>query len=268
MDANPQRVIDRFIDACQRDPRVVAAFLYGSRAKGTEDSHSDIDFGLITTDQAHDEFFAQRADFVRQLGEPLFIEDFDLPDPLFVILSDGTEVELSLAKESNFVHMAIEPHRTLLDKQELLNGVTLIGNQPHLEEQRENLRRLIMWFWHDVSHFTTAIARGHTWWAYGQLEALRRCCVSLARLRHDFHASSGGSEPYFKVQLDLPLEQLAPLEPTVVPLELKAILSAGRTTIEFYRDIAPPLATEHGLAYPVALERLMLDRLDHVARES
>jgi predicted nucleotidyltransferase len=266
MDANPKRIIDHFVDACLRDPRVVAAFLYGSHAEGTEDSHSDIDLGLITTDQSHDEFFAQRADFVHQLGEPVFIEDFDLPNLLFVILADGAEVELSIARQSDFVNMAVEPHRTLLDKQGLLKGVRLVGSQPHPDEQRENLRRLIVWFWHDVSHLLTAVARDHPWWAYGQLEALRRSCVSLARLRYDFASSCGGNEPYFKVQLDLPLDQLAPLEPSVVPLNLQAIREAGHTLIDFYRSVAPSLAAEHGLTYPSILERLMLERLDQLTR--
>ena len=79
----------------------------------------------------------------------------------------------------------------------------------------------------------TAIARGKVWWAHGQLEVLRRYCVSLARLRRDFGVSSGGDEPYFKVELDLPPEELAAFVPTVGPLELSSIFTAGRTLIDF-----------------------------------
>lgn len=264
MDARRKRVVDRFVDVCQQDPRIVAAFLYGSHATGAADVHSDLDLGLITTDQSHNQFVSDRADFARQLGDPVFIEDFGLSATLFVILADGTEVEITIGRENDFVHMAPGPVRVLVDKHAIISGVALRESPIDLNAQRENLRRLIMWFWHDVSHFTTAVARGHLWWAYGQLEALRRYCVCLARLRHDFAASDGGSEPYFKVQLDLPPEQLAPLEPTVVALHMPAILDAGRTLIHFYQTIAPQLSNEHGLTYPAALERLMLDRLEHV----
>lgn len=264
VDANLKRVIDRFVEACQRDPRVVAAFLYGSHATGEADIHSDIDLGVITIDQSHDEFFAQRAEFVKLLGEALFLEDFDIPVMVFAILADGAEVELAFGRESDFAQMAPGPFSSLVDKRGLLTEVTLRECQPDPHEQLENLRRLITWFWHDVSHFVTAIARGHLWWAYGQLEALRRYCVSLVRLQYNFEASAGGDEPYFKVQLDLPVEMLARLEPTLVPLERLAIYTAGRSVIDFYRSVAPQLAQAHGLSYPTALERIMLDRLDHV----
>ena len=264
MDTNPKRVIDRFVEACQRDPRVVAAFLYGSHATGKADIHSDIDLGVITMDQSHDEFLAQRAEFVKLLGEAVFLEDFGMPEMVFAILADGVELELAFGREGDFAHMAPGPFSSLVDKRGLLGHVTLRERQPDPHEQRENLRRLITWFWHDVSHFVTAMARGHLWWAYGQLEALRRYCVSLARLQHNFEASAGGDEPYFKVQLDLPVEMLAPLAPTLVPLEREAIYTAGRSVIDFYRSLAPQLAQAYGLSYPATLERIILDRLDHV----
>lgn len=42
----------------------------------------------------------------------------------------------------------------------------------------EVLRRLVFWFWHDLSHYTTALACDQLWWAYGALEELVRLCVS------------------------------------------------------------------------------------------
>src|SRR5215468_11607178 len=90
-----QVVINRFVAACQTDERVVAATLYGSCARGAADAYSDLDLGLLTTDEAYEDFLAGRAAFVRTLGEPVFLEDFDLSNIVFFILSDGTEVELS-----------------------------------------------------------------------------------------------------------------------------------------------------------------------------
>ncbi len=73
---NHQVVMNRFVAACQADERVVAAFLGGSYARGTTDEYSDLDFYLITTDEAYDDFFAGREAFLRLLGEPVFLEDF------------------------------------------------------------------------------------------------------------------------------------------------------------------------------------------------
>ena len=68
-----QMVLNRFVAACQSDERVVAAFLGGSYARGTADGYSDLDLGLITTDEAYEDFVAQREAFIRQLGEPVFL---------------------------------------------------------------------------------------------------------------------------------------------------------------------------------------------------
>src|SRR5215468_449313 len=91
-----QAVINRFVAACQTDERVVAATLYGSYARGAADAYSDLDLGLITTDEAYEEFVAGREAFVRQLGEPAFLEDFDSTVTVFFMFTDGTEGELSI----------------------------------------------------------------------------------------------------------------------------------------------------------------------------
>ena len=66
IEQNRQAVIHRF----------VAAFLGGSYARDATDAYSDIDFGLITTDEAYYDFFAGRGAFIRLLGEPIFLEVF------------------------------------------------------------------------------------------------------------------------------------------------------------------------------------------------
>ena len=58
------------------------------------DAYSDLDRYLITTDEAYEDFFARREAFMRLLGEPVFLEDFGIPDIVFFIFPDGTEGEL------------------------------------------------------------------------------------------------------------------------------------------------------------------------------
>jgi hypothetical protein len=255
-------VVDRFAMACRTDPRVVAAFVSGSHARGTGDAHSDIDLGLITTECAYNEFRATQADFINLLGEPLFLESFNSPTTLFFILADGTEGELAVGHERNVEQLAIGPYLVLLDKHGILQRATMRGAQPDPAEQREALRRLIVWFWHEMSHFITAIARGQLLWAYGQLEALRRSCLSLSRLSRDFHDTDIELEAYFKVDLVLPTEQLSAYTASVCPMDARAMLIAAQTIGHVYREIAPGLAEAHGLPYPLALERLMLERLN------
>ena len=249
----------RFVAACQADARVVAATLYGSHARGAADTYSDLDLGLITTDAAYEDFVAGREAFIRLLGEPLLLEDFDLPNLVFCIFPDGTEVELALGRESQFNPNHGGPYRVLLDKKNLLAGAVFPRYQPAPTEQSETLRRLVYWFWHDLSHFIAAMGRGQLWWAYGQLEALRRYCVNLARLRYDFSVEADG---YDKMEQAIPGEQLSSLQATCCPLEPGAMLQAALIIVRFYQELAPLLARTHGIPYPADLARVMSGRLE------
>lgn len=129
---------------------------------------------------------------------------------------------------------------------------------PTPTEQHEIVRRQITWFWHDLSHFNSAMARGQLWWAYGQLDELRCYCMNLMRLQHDITGDICG---YEKIDKALPSDVLALLADSCVPFERDAILRAGYVLVQCYQQIARPLAAAHGLPYPVELERVILERL-------
>jgi predicted nucleotidyltransferase len=259
---NHQAVMDRFVAACQADERVVAAFLGGSYARGTADAYSDLDLGLITTDEACSDFIAEREAFIRLLGEPVFLEDFGSSVTLFYIFNDGTEGELSVGRQSQFHHIHEGPYQILLDKKGILVGAVFPRHEAVQVEQIEALHRLVYWFWHELSHFTTAMARQQLWWAYGQLEALRHICINLARLRYNFSDAYAGDEPYFKVEQAIPVERLSVLRATFCPMESGAMLQAAFVIVRFYRELALHLAQTHGIQYPAGLERVMIDRLN------
>jgi predicted nucleotidyltransferase len=262
--AHQQAFMDRFVAVCQADQRVVAAFLGGSYVKGTADASSDLDLTLITTDAAYEDFAARRKEFLGQLGELVFLEDFDQPHWVFFILSDGTEGEIWLGGERHLDHIHSGPYKVLLDTKSILADAVFPEDAPTQAEQIETLRRLLTWFWHDLSHFTTAMARGQLWWAHGQLEGLRRYCVQLARLRHNFAASADG---YDKLDLALPVEQLSPLQASYCEQEYGAMLQAADVIVQFYQELAPLLALTHGLPYPAGLERVMVNRLEQLSEE-
>lgn len=259
---NHQEFINRFVVACQADERVVAATLFGSYARGAADAYSDLDLGLITTDEAYEDFVAGREAFIRLLGEPVFLEDFDVPNMVFFIFPDGTEGHITLGCESQFNDNHGGPYRVLLDKKNILAGAVFPRHYPTQAEQRETLRRLVYWFWHDLSHFIAALGRGQLWWAYGQLEELRRYCVNLARLRHNFSAEARG---YEKVEQALPVEHLSSLQATCCPLEPGTMLQAALVIVRYYRDLAPLLARTHDITYPADLERVMSERLEKLS---
>ena len=265
-----QAFVDRFVQACRADDRIIAAFLGGSNVKGAADAYSDIDLCLIITDEAYEDFFARREAFLQLLGEPVFLEDFGIPNIVFFIFSDGTEGELYFGSESRLDQIHSGPFRILLDKKNILAGAVFRPFEPPPSEQAEKLRREIYWFWHELSHFITAMGRGQLWWAHGQLEVLRSICVNLARLHNNFSDTGVGEEAYFKIEKSMPVEQLAALQGTFPPMEENAMLQAALDIIHFYKELAPLLAQKHGIPYPYSLERVMMDRLQklHDARLS
>lgn len=254
-----QATIRRFGEVCQADPRVVAAFLGGSQATGTTDAHSDLDLYLIVSDEAYDDFYAKRRRFMRSLGDPVFLEDFDGFgfDMLVFILANGVEGELALARESHFTHIHGGPFKIVVDKKGILEGVTFPRQGPSPTEQQETLRHLLHWFWRDLSLFCTAMARGRLWTAYGYLEALRRKCLNLARLQADFGAWAGG---YEKVEEAVSPGALAPLQATFGPLQRQEMVQAARRLVVVYQQVAPGLAAQRGVPYPAQLERVLLER--------
>jgi predicted nucleotidyltransferase len=260
-----QNFTQRFIDLCQKDEQVLAAFLGGSNARNAADVYSDLDLCVITTDEAYERFCASRESFMQQIGELVFFEVFGKPELVFFIYVDGTEGELYFCSKSGMDRLHSGPFKVLLDKKGILDDFSSSEEKPDASDQHETLRRLITTFWHELSHFITAMGRGQLWWAFGQLESLRRQCVGLLRLQHDFSVYAGGDEPYFKVENDLPDDELTPLLETCVLRERQAMYEAVVVMVNLYRKVAPSLAKAHELRYPLALEQVMLSRLKEIS---
>lgn len=263
--ANHSTILKRFDAVCRADPRVVAAFLGGSYATGKADAHSDLDLYLVTTDEAYAAFITGKEDFIRQLGAQLFLEDWGHAHCCFFTLDDGTEGELWIGRVGSFADIHGGPYLVLLDKQTLLAHAEFPEHKAEPDAQLRFLQQQVMGFWHEVGHFSKALARNQVWFAYGSLEVMRRICVNLARLRYNFEDAGVGDEPYFKIEQAMPVEQLAALQTTFGPLEITTLRSAGLVILQFYREVGTELAAAHGLPYPTELERLALAGLQQSA---
>lgn len=256
-----QEILERFITACQTDERIVAAFLGGSYANQKADRFSDLDLFFVTLDDAYENFLVERENFIRLLGDPLFLDDFGLPHGYCIIFSNTTECDIWFGRERNFQDIYYGPYKVLLDKKGVLAGKNFSSRAANQAKQIELLRQQVDWFWHELSHFIKAMGRRQLWFAYGQLEAMRQICVILARLRYNFTDAYVGGEPYFKIEQALPIEKLSSLQTTFCTMEYDAMVQAAFALCRFYQDIAPSLADAHHLTYQVNLERLMMNKL-------
>jgi predicted nucleotidyltransferase len=242
----------------------VAAFLGGSYANGTDDNFSDLDLFFITTDEAYQDFLAERAAFVHLLGEPLLMEDFGLGHGYCIIFANRTEADLWFGRESKYKDIYAGPYIVLLDKKGILTGENFPEHVAEHAAQIERLQRQINWFWHDLSHFIKAIGRRQLWFAYGQLEVLRQNCVNLARLRYNFTDAYDEEEPYFKIEDFLPIEQLSPLQRTFCAMQVDAMLQAALVICRYFQDVAPSLAKEHRITYQADLEQMLIHQLEEL----
>jgi predicted nucleotidyltransferase len=261
MSETAEGVIARLVESCAADDRVAALFLGGSLARDEADKYSDIDLCVIVRDEAYGDVIAGRDTFVRAIGEPLFLEDFGNGNMAFVILVDGTELEFNYFAESDLDAIRSGPHRVLLDKDGILTNRAFPLPETDRAAQVEALREILLWFWHDAGHFTTAIGRGQLWWAAGQLEQLRGICVNLVRIQQGGELED---EPYWKLDREIATKSLGALRSTFVPMERDALLRAGGDILAFFRQRAPGVAAALDLPYPTELDRLVGGHLEQL----
>jgi predicted nucleotidyltransferase len=252
-------LIDRFVEACEADDRIVASFLVGSLARERADEFSDVDLCVIARDVVFDDVVRDRASLIEPLGVPVFVEDFGHVEVVSFVLADGTEAEIFFGRESALDELRPGRYRPLFDPHGILDDVTFDEERTDPADLEAALRQSLSWFWHELSHFVKAIGRNQLWWAAGQLEALRNHCVNIARIEQGVLA---GDEPYWKLDDEVRTAAIEPLEATFVPMERDALLAAGRIIVSFFRERAPRLAAAYGLPYPADLANVMVKRLD------
>jgi hypothetical protein len=245
-------VVERFREACERDARVLAAFLGGSLAAERGDAHSDLDLYVVAREEACDELVERREEFVNAWGDPVFVDvtpDFEGLgfDMLHFVLTDGVHGEVAIAHPGNFQSAHGGEHRVLVDKAGVLAGVEFPRLAKTPEERREAGRRALAWFWLHAIGLAKALARERLWVAHWQLDRLRGCIWPLL------------------AAAELPSDEARAheraLAGSLVGFDRDEILGAARRLIETYRALAPPAAAHYGVEVPEALARVAAAKL-------
>lgn len=129
LQAKNWEAVDRFRNACERDADVVASFLGGSMASGKTHAESDVDVYVIVRIEDYERFLKRISEFLRLWGDLKdwsVVRNFEglgfdiVPFEFF----DGVRGELALGNEENFMATHGGPHKVLLDRTGILNGVT------------------------------------------------------------------------------------------------------------------------------------------------
>ena len=240
-------VVERFRKACEQDDRVLAAFLGGSLAAGRADEHSDLDLYVVAREDACAELIERRQEFVAAWGDPAFVDvtaDFEGLgfDMLHFVLTDGVNGEVAIGHPGNFRRTHGGPHRVLVDKAGVLQGVEFPLASMSSEERRAGGRRALSWFWLHVLGLAKALARDKLWVVHWQLEQLRGCLWQLLPA----------------AELPAPEARIHErvLAHSLVGLERDELLGAAGRLVDTYHALAPAAAAHYGVAVPEALVRV------------
>src|SRR2546427_631821 len=123
--------IQKFEQIAREDPRVLSAFLGGSLADGTEDDFSDIDIYYILEEQSYSDFTSQMRDRLAEMGPLVFLEQHNFGfDLILFIFQNGVKGELGLGTTKNLKTLHAGPHRVLVDKKLLLDGLVFPFQSP------------------------------------------------------------------------------------------------------------------------------------------
>jgi predicted nucleotidyltransferase len=221
------------------DDRIDGVVIVGSLA-GQGDRWSDIDIEVIVADD--EELRAVTADWVGNLYELLpVVHHFEAAfgDSLVrgFLLENLLELDLAFEQAERFSIWG--PARVVFDRS---GRVTDAANAPAQGGLHTSDRAGEAGFaWHDVLHACTAVRRGRPWQGLWYMERVRNRALKLAQERRGFYAN------FFDYVDDLPLEELTPLEDTlVVSLAPESLLDAidvaARTYLAELRHGEPALA--------------------------
>lgn len=118
--ARHDAVIERLVDAARRDERITGAWLQGSRADGSEDLFSDIDFGVAVGDADFDEF--DKLAFVSQVAEVL-VHAEPFPGLVACLLEGPVKLDFFIERDSRVGAAPRPAVRVLVDKSDVASRI-------------------------------------------------------------------------------------------------------------------------------------------------
>jgi predicted nucleotidyltransferase len=234
-----EETAERVSRALGDDSRVEGVVVVGSLAHQA-DRWSDIDLEVVVADD--EELAAITSDWVGYLYELLpVVHHFETAfgDTLVrgFLLENLLEVDLAFDQAGSLSIWS--PAKVIFDR----TGRVADAANAHAQDDpyAPDLAGEAGFVWHDVLHACTAVRRGRLWQGLWYMERVRNRTLKLAQERRGFYAD------FFDYVDDLPVEELTPLEDTlIVSLApgslLGAVEVASRTFLAELRHGEPALA--------------------------
>ncbi|MHB8624890.1 MAG: nucleotidyltransferase domain-containing protein [Aggregatilineales bacterium] len=196
--AERDTLLARMVALLSADPRVCAAWLFGSLGRGDEDDLSDIDVWVIVDDEHAEAVKAARREFVTKIAEPLLIEEAPHNAP-----PDGAYLCVLYPGQSgpHAIDWYWQPHtvaqfpsgcRLLFDRV----GIPAVPPEKPMSsnEHAAAVSERADFFWVMVNVAAKTIARRQSWAALGHITAIR---FALGEVR--WHVGISATRPDYKL---------------------------------------------------------------------
>lgn len=183
IEARHQAVLEKLIEVAESDDRVVAAWLQGSRADGSADTFSDIDFYVAISDEAYDSF--DRLEFIERAVHVLV--HAELPGNLGIVcLAQGpVKLDLLVEKASDVGQTKRPAAKMLIDKDDIESKL-VTGWTPTREDVEKGVDQLLRMTFQGASWPVRLLRRGQ-WMthAYSELTLIHSVIVPLMLAPND-----------------------------------------------------------------------------------
>jgi hypothetical protein len=258
--ARHEAAMARLTDAAREDERVLCAWLQGSRADGSADEFSDIDFYVALDDAAFPAF--DKLAFV-QCAAPVLVHA-ELPAISGVVCLLAGPVKLDFfAERASTIGDRLRPAvRVLVDKAGLAVSLQT-GWAPTDQETAQQIDALVRMTFQGATWPVRLLRRGQ-WMtqAYSELMLIHNVILPLMLVRHDrraFHRNQMTRERLLPGAERRELDMLA--QDTLRAIASRSFVEAYRAHLRVFQVLAREekrACAAFGLAYPEAAEREVL----------
>ena len=182
--ARHEAVIDRLTEAARADERVVAAWLQGSRADGSADAFSDIDYYVAVEDEAFDTF--DKLEFIGQVAPVLVHADLFGEYGVACLLEGPVKLDFFVERASTAPLLPRPAVSVLMEKTPL---VLKTGWEPSRQEVAAQIDSTIRTTLQGASWPVRLLRRGQ-WMthAFSELTLIHSVIVPLMLVQHDARA--------------------------------------------------------------------------------
>jgi predicted nucleotidyltransferase len=182
--ARHDAVINGLTDAAQADSRVIAAWLQGSRADGSADAFSDIDYYVAINDETYDSF--DKLEFVSRVAPVLVHVDLFGQYGVACLLEGPVKLDFFVERISTAPNLPRPSVRLLVEKTPL---TLKIGWEPSRIDVARQVDSVIRTTLQGASWPVRLLRRGQ-WMthAFSELTLIHNVIVPLMLVQHDARA--------------------------------------------------------------------------------